>query len=347
MFSKVILPIIPQSDYISTFRIAFPLCILYTKSHFIQWFYSKCITPFAIIWEDNSSDFFLADCYDESNEYLYGILRTCFDTEYLSPGKINTISNILNLLYHSLSSNNYLIIFVDEYYIPVSINYKSSHYMHEYLIYGIDFNEKCILAIGFNKSQHMSKLSISFSDFITGVYHFDEKQRNDLPMSNTQCIILRTAVDFPKSTIDLNSFSSQILYYIISKSPSLSNRNPLSNRGELYWGLNTYEVLFYHIKNVINQNEPANFKFVQSFYEHKKGIFNRIRYIEKLYPKIELADKYSQNISSPISHIRMLYMKCLISQKNIFSFDMLGKELYKIKNVEKNILTALYKSILY
>lgn len=338
------LPINIYPDIISSLRKAFPVYILSTKKNFFNWFFSKYVLSIATIWKDGSSDFDLVDWCDYYPQYISGQINKLLNISYLPPFSFQDMKEFILYSYEIFEKEIYLVVFVDEYFIPYSKMFRKNHYMHEYLIYGINQNIFSFLAIGFNKKGKMDFLNIKFTDLWKGITNFDLKNRHDLPINNVQYIKLEMKKfnfsDFP----DIAEYKMQLRNYITSEYRQKDQDIvSLTYPDTIIYGINTYDILYYHIKNIILCNEPNNFRFIHSFWEHKKGIYNSMKYLSKNESCQYILNRYNESVLSPLQNLRLCYLKTIMTNINSYDLETLKDKIYKIKNNEYRILREFYQ----
>lgn len=334
------LPITIDTDRITSLMESYPLYILLNDSYFQHWYYSKFIMPVSTIWNDSSSDFNLIDLCGATNSYIPGQLSKGFDIKYYAPHSFSSFQSFLEEIYISLSQTYYWIIFVDEYFISTGSLYHKKHFMHEYLIYGIDFLEKTFKAIGFNSKKQMDYLQIPFDELYNGITNFNESARNDLPMQHTQFIVLHNNHVLSSAEINIKELDSQISYYLSGQYPKEAIIAASSLYTDtLFYGINTYDTLLYHLGNVTIGGEPSNFRFIHAFYEHKKGILKRLEHLECLSIHKNIIQMYKEYVIFPIQTLRMKYLKNLHSSKSFYNIEDVKQKISTIKHNETRILT--------
>lgn len=342
MGETISLPVVLQNDFITSLRNAYPLCILYNGVHFKNWFYSKCILPVATIWKDASSDYELIDFCVYDKTYLPEILNQGFKVKYYQQLFSLSFSVFVSELRNSISNGTYWIVFVNEYYIGISNLYKKKHYMHEYLVYGIDSSRKNALVIGFNKHGHLDNLLIPLNELYNGVIFFDASNRKDFPIKNVQLIALSNRNVLEKNSVDLVELSNGINQYVLSNYPSeLIRYSKLFYDGMIFYGMDTYDVIFYHIRNICKGGEKYNFRLIHCFYEHKKGIRDRIVYIRGIVSIDNLIQEYEKNVLQMAKIIRLKYLKTITYNKNFLEEELIKRYLESMRKNEIKILSKI------
>lgn len=110
-----------------------------------------------------------------------------------------------------------------------------------------------------------------------------------------------------------------------------------------FWGIESYQLFYYHIVNVRKHNEKANFRLIHFFYEHKKGIGNRLKFIQKILPIENIQFHYLKKVIKPVQFIRMHYLKDVVSNRNTFDEKKLKLSLEEIKQNEIQLLREVYQ----
>ena len=72
-------------------------------------------------------------------------------------------TDIISLIKQHIDNDQYVVAFVDEYYLPNAQLGNYTHFLHEELIYG--YNENYFYALGMNSQRHYGEIIHTFSDF--------------------------------------------------------------------------------------------------------------------------------------------------------------------------------------
>lgn len=347
MESIISLPITIQNDVITSFSKAYPLCILYNNNNFINWYTSKYIRSFGSIWKDGSSEFDVIDWCGLPNEYIKGAIKEWFQIKYYSPGIFSKYKDFFDFLGESILKEQYCVVFVDEFYISASKKYLVRHFMHEFLIYGLDYEKQRVLTVGFNKQKYLDKVEIPFSELYTGMINFKENSRLDIPVKNVQIIGLTVNKSFYFPQINIRELRKEIGGYITAGYSEDEMRLIRETYdGEIFMGMGTYELLQYHIINVKKNKENYDFRLIHFFYEHKMGIYNKMKMIGKTVSLHNVEKEYYAAVIDPIQEIRMHYLKDRVVHRNTFEESKLNLQLTTVERDETTILEKMYKLLL-
>lgn len=151
---KIELPVSDKIEVQGYLLYAFPLSILTAYSKGIHWTKKQYMDAFAYINDDN----------DVNVEFEDGVTYGNFsnDCDLLQMNYYTAADDVIALIEHSLCSEQYIILFLDEFYRPNSPHYTKRHYLHEIMIYGIDEYE--IKYIAYDARKRYSRLSMNQLD---------------------------------------------------------------------------------------------------------------------------------------------------------------------------------------
>jgi hypothetical protein len=185
--------------------------------------------------------------------------------------------DINEFIIDSIDMDNYIMLFIDEYYIPDRWAYHTSHYHHAIFIYGYDKEKNTFYTSGYNKRFHYEHQEVSFNEIRDSYVNHVNQYWDD-----NNCIYL---MQFDKKRMEFNfdivCIIEQLEEYLYSRKSSL-RYNTFFNNQKLHFGRNIYEHLKNYYYAIHANNSTWNFqKPVYLLAEHKKIMADRILYLEK------------------------------------------------------------------
>ncbi|MEG1313538.1 MAG: hypothetical protein RSD40_04410, partial [Bacilli bacterium] len=260
---------------------------------------------------------------------------TEYETKLLDSSKVdfieaNRISSIVEEIRRKIRANQYVIIFVDQYYIKNSIGYNRRHYPHEVLIYGYD--KEGFKTIAFDKKQLFSFFDISNEEIKCAFKGVLDKKIWNSSMELEENIIFYFNVvnhtdNYPFNT---KNFKDKLYRYCQGEMKKedvyLKKYYQKEDHNTLYVakGINTYDIFidyFEKVSEVADKNPIVFMEYIDSKYtffhlfaQHKEGLYRRFKYIEDNYIISEefpdLVRKYKM-ISEEIIKLKMGWLKLI------------------------------------
>jgi hypothetical protein len=314
---KKLLPINDRPMIIGYTHHAYPLSIASINDNYKDWFFSNFIqlkSYKTFFPEDTFIDFDFTYHYYDNNPWI--------DTTCINEEEQEDIS-IEDLVIECIENDEYICIFVNQYFISGLNGYQSFHFTHEILIFGYDEKEQLFSAIGFDKTGNYSKMNVNKSELLLGYQHRNEKR-----LFNREYPIYKYKYsDRFKCKLDIDNIKDLINDYLLSTdTPTKRSQKDRLHYFEHVYGLSVYNYLkLYYSDPTRNKDiRPAHI-----FWEHKKVMLERLNYLykrkivnEKLYSKYE-------NVVELASILRSKIMK--------YNFTSNSKELITIPELIDNI----------
>lgn len=322
---------------------AYPLSIIYSYEECLPWFFSNyiqlvCNTQFT----GNFFDFFS----------LCGALEGSVWIDSIYPGVpwINRHSvegfvisdcnlNIHNLITASLEENNYIVSYLDEFFVPNRKPFQKEQVFHENLVYGYDTYEMAYDILGFDDKGVYRSSRISFDAFEQAF------KSSPLRFSYNTIKLLKVRQDY-LFELDLELIRDSLLDYIYSRNSSTTLRmirNPTKNCA---YGISIYDVLIKYFESLSNGMVDYDIRPLHLLWEHKKCMLLRMEFISKNYLSVGLNDIYNDYmvVEQKCLSLRDLFIKYYISkQPSIINKIILG--LRFIREKEQEILPNLITKI--
>lgn len=324
-----------------------PLSIVFTNQNAYEWIYTNYVQ---LVYEEPMNvanqplkfykPTFTGEMWDAVIPWLVEFKLT---TDMIKAFNID----IIELIITAIDMDKYVILLLDEYYLPFRIQYKKFHNTHETFIYGYSEKKHEFYGIAYTKdTNHYNKFSVDMDDLKNGFLNTHEgyEPRRTVKMLShkegmfyefNKKILIRYIDDY------LNSFDSLSRYSEFVKT-----------KGGRVYGISIYDSLKSYLSN-----SDINIIPMQILLEHKQLMIDRINFIkdnEFAYDCDYLLDKF-KNIHNLTRMTKLTYMKFSLTNntklidniidildnvKNleIEAMEYLKNKLINDRNIEENIL---------
>lgn len=231
------------------------------------------------------------------------------------------VGNIVEFIKENINLGYYVIIAVDEYYLPEKHCYKSIHNVHPSLIYGYDDLNKKLFAIGWTNAQILGKMLFDYSMF-TEAYETGKKNYKDTyPWGDVCAITLFTLK--PRESLyklGINVFLKRFENYVNSINYSTQKGSLSPEEIEINkFGIDVYDVIIKGLNDQLGDIEPVDYRGIHFITEHSLGLYNRLNYLESIYRlenrTINFIKEYG-NISQGLINGKNRYLKQILIENN-------------------------------
>ncbi|MDF2986916.1 MAG: hypothetical protein K0R50_2426 [Eubacterium sp.] len=301
---------------------AYPLTVAFSSQKCLPWFYSNYIQMISNTEYDGVFLDFLTLCNILNGgkwvDFLFpGIpwLKCCPVGDFIIT-KCNL--DIHSLITNALNENNYVVIFLDEFYIPNRRTYQKSNFYHENFIFGYDTAEKTYDILGFDERRLFNSGKVSYHELEQG---FKSNHLTDPEAASIKLLKLDTTFSYE---LDLQFIRDSLLDYVNSQNTcNLQNivRNPMK---KCVYGLNTYHELIRYFELLYDNSIRYDIRPIHILWEHKKTMLLRIEYLSKMYPEAGFNEVYEQYI--------VIEQKCLSLRQALIKYSI-SKQPSHIKNI--------------
>lgn len=338
---------------------AYPLCILLAKEKYLPWFYENYVQLWGIVWNHNWVDNGLTDSFWTG--YTGGIYNQLLDITALDYAVTKYIPNIILFAKEKLLNNQYLVIFVDEYYITTSAAYNSNHFTHEYLLYGFNTDTNSFLTIGFDKNRIFTKLSIDMGEFKKAFENAKTlyKNRTDVSWLGGQSIVILKDKEFSgEYPFDLKVFNTNLNNYLnssVKRSDEYFYNFWNLDICEVHYGIDTYNIVTKLLEFSTFDGIEIDYKQVHLLYENKCAILTRLKYVSDKYDAHNLLENLISRYEIVVNNINIVRMKVIkITTQNLKNVDKikydiaikdLCERLCESMDSEKSILTKAISNL--
>ncbi|PWV98560.1 hypothetical protein DFQ01_11770 [Paenibacillus cellulosilyticus] len=326
---KHILPL-GESPILGYQHHAYTLSISALHPSFHDWFYSNYIQ--LCFYKDSPS----------FNFYQFSRLNPSpfLGEMYLHKTLVTRYVDLLQFIIDSLNDNNYIVTFADEYYVPNRSAFQKFNLVHDVLIYGYCLDRNVLYIAGYNDMTYGFS-EINFEDFESAFININNQGGNLVKWAN--------GIHLFQLKLD-NQFHFDLTLIIELLEDYLYSHNS-SNRFKMYenpdhhvYGLHTYDLLIEYLEKVDDQ--PIDLRMFHIFYEHKKVMVNRLKYlheVKKIKIDTNLISEYSNQEKESLL-LRNLCLKANI-KKNINIVSTIVEQLKKMREHEINIVSQLLHNL--
>lgn len=254
-------------------------------SNFISLHYKLTWTQYTF----SLKPFYRWDCFDSRNFWIIS----------------SSMQHFISVIRNSISGNQYIYTFVDEYYMPYSYAYQKIHFCHDLCIYGFDDSKQVFHISAYDSYNRYTLLTVSF-DTLYLAFRCQKHKRNWM----RRLVAFNLKPDFPFHKYDNRRIRNGIYHYFAS---SVS-------------GINIYSFIEYQIKRQIRKDKEVDLHYFQILMEHMRIVAHLDSY------DIDYLDNYIQS--------RKI---CLMALKYSMTRDpiLFSKILAELKQLKRDELKAL------
>ncbi|MBB6677468.1 hypothetical protein [Cohnella lubricantis] len=217
----------------------------------------------------------------------------------LSREAIAKFPGILEFLLHRLLQGWYVILYVDEYYIPDRPFTLRTHFYHEIMIYGFDRSTRTFDTAGFNARGIYGYQTVSFDELV--VAYQEVPIVPDAEFANAYLIQAKPDAGYPADldeTIEMmkdylfsrNTFERRNGHLLslmdsggASSGPYEYHYRSFQSKRSYVFGLRAYQELIRYLALLEHKMTSADIRPFHILREHKQCQLRRIRYFEAQY----------------------------------------------------------------
>ena len=346
-----VLRIEPQKEITTYLCHALPLCVILTDPKIIPWYYEHFIDIYSI---EDENDYLKVDFLEYRAAYKEVIYEV-----YLGYNLLAKEPDIIQFITEKIDLGYYVIIHADEYYLPVKYWYRKEHFVHHSIIYGYHHGNKKLLAVGFNKEQIFTQITFDYEIFAEAYEQGKIYYKESAPWAENNAVELLKLKDYQEEyPFDIRRFLRKLDGYLSSTGDDsvIFSYNWKLNRNKVAYGLDVYQQIINHLEKIREGKFTVDYRAIHLLYEHKKSIYNRLRYILERYRTTENLGKMVRDyyrIVEETERIRRKFLEqhhALNSHKlNLSHFSNVVNEsinaIRLLKEKEEKILTGIYHQI--
>ncbi len=345
------LEVVLQRDINSYLHWALPMCIVKSNDKFAAWHNERFIQVYSLTQNYDENTYIFTDFADKIDSVKL-LFRNWDRYRYED---LNDVKNIAEFVIEKINMGFYIIIFLDEYYLPQKHFYNVRHFVHPSLIYGYDNNAKEFLSISFDKMQTFTKMSYSYDLFVKayegGKLYFIMEDAGYAEHKIVQVIQPhRFDKDYP---FDIKHFLSELHNYIFSISDPYKKHicrdhqwrdKNVADEAKIVCGFDVYDDVVENLQKLAYGKSSLDYRMIHLLYEHKEGMYKKLKYLayENNFSSefTKYVGKY-EKIVEGFKEARFLFIKFLHLKKP----EILQKIIDIIninKKLEKAVLEYVY-----
>ncbi len=341
-----------QNDINAVLYYSLPLCILLADEKLIPWYYENFIEIFSYNYLNLNKEFLVLTylCDYNTGRYSTNFYAHLADEICLGYDLLELKHGITPFMIEHISKGYYIIVYLDEYYLPEKVNYRKRHFVHESLIYGYDDRRQKFMAIGFDDNNSFRMMEFDYrlvsKAFAEGKLNY--KINYNGIWAETMAVRLIKPYEFSEEyPLDLKRYLAKLTTYLFpEEEPARIYPFRIQNEGKREFGINIYNAVIYQFKNILKGKLTISFKELHFLYEHKKYIYQSLNYINdkfKLGDVFEiLIKKYFEVVVRAMDDIRLIFLKnTYMKKKNLKFVDEMIRIVEKTRNEEKDVLLEI------
>ncbi|OPZ86371.1 MAG: Gramicidin S synthase 1 [Firmicutes bacterium ADurb.Bin419] len=343
------LKVVLHNDIITYLCHSLAICVILADERLHPWYYEHYIKLYT---EKQANGMLIMDFLEERAPYNEVIQEV-----YLGYELLKDVTNINNYVIDKINSGYYVIINVDEYYIPAKLAYKKKHYVHHSLVYGYDNEQRKFKAIGFNAEQMFAKMDFEYDLFSQAFESGKLYYKGSAPWAETNAIeLLRTKNFMQEYPFSLERFRTSLEEYVTSKEDFrivFDQRLDQYYLGseQLKYGMDVYDGVIEHLMKLMEGMITIDYRAVHLMFEHKKSVYTRLQYVNGKYAGLigleELTNEY-QKVVEIVDSARRLFLKHTFSGDNDYNLvpdkevvAQIIEKLGEARDMEKQVLTEI------
>lgn len=224
---------------------------------------------------------------------------------------------IIDILVKELNENHFLIVWVDEIFIPSSIRYQQNNFVHPMLVYGYDEDKQVVKSVFFDILRGNVLVDMHYQSIVEATSCLDQYYL----YGGTECAITATVASYcmskhVKGTFHFDVLVRELRNYLCCQTDHLTEWYTLSRPGVFDSDHNIFGIQIYlQLAKLLRAEKSAievEYKALHDFVKHKKYLLDRLLYVQKNYETSvaydDLVEKFSDNYRL-LERIRILNLK--------------------------------------
>ncbi len=269
------LQVVLQKDITTFLHRSLPLCMVLAFEKYKPWFYSNFIQIFSFTNDKGNVELNFLEPRDCCSEIV--------DMICLGFPMLTHVDNILDYIIKNINMGYYLIINVDENYLPNKLSYNRGHFIHPSLIYGYDNEKKQLKAIGFNQNI-FQEITFDYAQFNEAYENGKLYYQYSAPWTEWSAIQLLRPKKFEKEyPFNHERFIKELKNYTLSIGDSIRLYSFEYYEDQVEYGLNVYDVFIQSMEDLLQGKITSDYRAIHLLCEHKKCIYDRIEYVISRY----------------------------------------------------------------
>lgn len=284
-----------QKDITTYLNYSLPLCGILSDERRYAWLYEHFVQLYALtdqqgnLWVDYLED---RDFYKDVAEY-----------KIFKSDELRKVGCIIEFIIEKINMGYYLIIFMDEYYLPGKASYNSSHFVHQLMVYGYDNDKKVFKTIAFNNINEFTVFEYEYNQ-LEQAYEQGKAYYSSSPIWVSNETIEMVRINTINSySFNLDPFIENLDIYLKGEGnySKIRSNNLETNGREATFNFNIYNELLFHLSNLIDGKQTMDYRYMHLMFEHKAIMFKRFLYISS---KFKVGDKFETYIDRYLTKVR-------------------------------------------
>lgn len=338
-----------QKDLRTYLTYALPLCAILCDDRLYHWFYQHFVQLYTLtdengnLWVDYLED---RDFYKDVAEYRI------YDYSSLSH-----LESIMEFVVDKINEGYYVIIFIDEYYLPGKSNYQINHYVHQLMIYAYDNQNQKLKTIAFDRNQEFISTEYEYAQFIQA-YEEGKKyyESSGIWVRNETVEIIRPREITNIYPFNLELFLKELKTYLLGQGEysKIRPNNLETNGTKASFNFCVHDELIIHLNNLIDGKDTMDYRYVHLLFEHKLIMYDRLKYIFSNFKTkdelVSLLEEYSRIVKETqiardffIKQVIMRLSGIVVSESHITNILLKVKRIIcTVKEKEQKVLSDIY-----
>gem|GEM_PF-4751833 len=327
----------PQTEINGYLIYTIPYSILSTFADYKDYLIENYLQCFGFINDSNCITFEYEDGIGYNNMfYNSGPLDITFHSY-----TIGLQMNIKQYIISAIDNNNYVVIFIDEYYVESRPAYQNFHRLHEIMIWGYD--DKNFNYLAFDRKLFFS----SFPQYqIYDAYKFGYDI--NIPaatnwISEKSIILIKPKLIQIPYTFSIQRFIKNLEIYLKGEF-SASYSSFIISKEKCYIGVYNTNLIKYCIDNP-SENVCIIYPAIHAWYESKRNLLDKIKYCyEKVnYKSNKLILDYEIEVKIRSEKIRLSFLK--YQESGNLNRDTISLLLNDVFSSEYNLINNIYDEL--
>ncbi len=304
------LKVVVHNDIITYLCHSLPISVILSDQRLIPWYYEHFIKIYTEVQENGLLIMDFLEVRAPYNEVIQEV--------YMGYELLKGIPDIVDYVIDKINLGYYVIIHVDEYYMPQKKMYKKQHYVHHSLVYGYDNSSRELKAIGFNADQMFTNFSFDYDLFKEAYESGKMYYKKSAPWAETNAVELLRVRDFMTDyPFSVDRFATSLEEYVSAK-PDMHvvyaqrfDKYVLES-DRLKFGIDIYDEIIRNLHNLAEGKVTVDYRAIHLLHEHKKSLQTRLKYVasncvvsERVQELVNEYDKVVELVDSA----RRLYLK--------------------------------------
>lgn len=322
-----------QQKVTTYLNFSLPLCVILHNPNLSEWIYDH-FTNIYLMREKNN---YIWLDYLEQNCFVDDVLdSTVYKAEELSKN-----SDYITKLIKYMDSDNYIHLFLDEYYLKKSTSYHIKHNEMQCLLYGYNNTDCIFYGIGFTHNKAFGTIHIPYSEISDSIHYCLAEYPNMNVWVNDYYLTVYRKRDIEgRYKFNVPEFLSSLKNFTDSNNcKHLLRPEIITARGDkALYGMEAQRELISSFSELLQGQNTLDYRYVHLLAEHKKLMLEKITAsLKSIQPQAEGNDiilQYRELVRN-FDKVRMLFMIQVIKDDG----DIYGY--IKNKQIIKTILNNL------